>query len=211
MADLFVVRAKIVAAAISQLGVPYVYGGTTPGVGLDCSGLAQWACARAGVAVPRGSSAQFTSSGPRVAGDLAPPGCLAFFYGAPGETSRPGHVGIVTGPGQMIDAPYTGQVVRYDTFSTTPTIGPMDFWGFTDPAALIAKETDVMYLIECNDSPYGDKSWFTLAGGVAVHIPDPETLNVLNTFSVTGDVVKVPEPCSWAWLGQYVPGKDATA
>ena len=50
--NLDVVRAKIVAAAMSQLGVPYVYGGTTPGAGFDCSGLAQWCCARAGIAVP---------------------------------------------------------------------------------------------------------------------------------------------------------------
>ena len=32
----------IVAAAYSQLGVPYVWGGSTPGVGLDCSGLTQY-------------------------------------------------------------------------------------------------------------------------------------------------------------------------
>ena len=214
MADLFVVRAKIVAAAISQLGVPYVYGGTAPGVGWDCSGLAQWACARAGIAVPRGSAAQFTASGPRLGLD-APAGCLAFFYGGELGGPRPGHVGIVTGPGAMIDAPYSGTVVRYDRFSQTAVIGPMDFYGYTDPAAMTGEsETDVMYLIECNDSPYGEKSWFTLAGGVAVHIPDPPTLNVLNTFSSSGDIVKVPGVVSWAWLGQYalrVPGKDTTA
>jgi hypothetical protein len=112
----------------------------------------------------------------------------------------------------MIDAPYSGTVVRYDRFSQTAVIGPMDFYGYTDPAAMTGEsETDVMYLIECNDSPYGEKSWFTLAGGVAVHIPDPPTLNVLNTFSSSGDIVKVPGVVSWAWLGQYVPGKDATA
>jgi len=136
MTDLSVVRAKIVAAAKSQLGVPYVYGGTTPGVGLDCSGLAQWACAQAGVPIPRGSSAQWTASGPQRIGD-ALRGYLAFFYGGESPPSpRPGHVGIVTGPEEMIDAPYSGQRVRYDNFSDVQTVGPMDFWGYTDPAAL---------------------------------------------------------------------------
>jgi hypothetical protein len=111
----------------------------------------------------------------------------------------------------MIDAPFTGTVVRVDAFSETATIGPLDFWGYSDPAAMTETETDVMYLIECNDSPYGEKSWFTLAGGVAVHIPDPPTLNVLNAATENGDIVKVPGVVSWAWLSQYVPGKDTTA
>jgi hypothetical protein len=209
--NLFAVRARIVAAAISQLGVPYVWGGTAPGVGWDCSGLAQWACARAGIAVPRGSAAQFTASGPRLGLD-APPGCLAFFYGGELTGPRPGHVGIVTGPGVMIDAPYTGTMVRYDNFDQDIRFGPMTFYGYTDPAAMLNEtETDVITLLECNDSPYGEKSWFTLAGGVAVHIPDPPTLNVLNAAAGTDAVSHVPGVVSWAWLGQYVPGKDATA
>ncbi len=211
MPNLYVVRAKIVAAAKSQLGVPYVYGGTAPGAGWDCSGLAQWCCARAGIAVPRGSAAQFGASGPRLGLD-APAGCLAFFYGGETAGPRPGHVGIVVGEGRVIDAPYTGTVVRYDTFSQAATIGPMDFWGYTDPAAMDTEsEIDVMYLLECNDSPYGEKSWFTLAGGVAVHIPDPPTLNVLNAAAGTDAVSHVPGAVSWAWLSQYVPGKDTTA
>ena len=42
--------------------------------------------------------------------------------------TAPGHVGIVTGPGTMIDAPYTGQAVREETFS-----GSTDLVGFTRP------------------------------------------------------------------------------
>jgi cell wall-associated NlpC family hydrolase len=128
-------RAKIVTAAVSCLGIPYLYGGEGPPGGLDCSRLSQWCCAEAGIVIPRGSAAQFTASGPRFA-ENPPPGCLAFFYG--GETSgpRPGHVGIVVAPGRMIDAPYTGVRVRYDNFLDKATIGPMDFYGFTDPAAM---------------------------------------------------------------------------
>ena len=129
------IAAKIVEAARSQLGVPYVYGGVMPGIGFDCSGLVQWCFAQVRIWLPRGSTAQFLT-GPRVTVPL--PGMLAFFYGAPDETSRPGHVGIVSSvqPLQMIDAPYTGVDVRYDDFVARAIVGPMDFYGFTDPASV---------------------------------------------------------------------------
>lgn len=49
----------IVSAAYSQLGVPYVWGGTTPGVGLDCSGLTQYCYKQAGISIPRNTEAQY--------------------------------------------------------------------------------------------------------------------------------------------------------
>ncbi|MGH9157664.1 MAG: C40 family peptidase [Acidimicrobiales bacterium] len=49
---------RVIAAAMTQLGVPYRWGGTTPGVGFDCSGLVQWAFAQAGVTLPRTTSQQ---------------------------------------------------------------------------------------------------------------------------------------------------------
>ena len=52
------VAQTIVNAAYSQLGVPYVYGGTTAGVGFDCSGLVQYCHAVAGISLPRTSQAQ---------------------------------------------------------------------------------------------------------------------------------------------------------
>ena len=211
MTDLAAVRAKIVAAAVSQLGVPYRYGWESPGQGFDCAGLARWCCGQAGIALSGGSAYLFIHSGPSL-GEDAPPGCLAFFEGGEATGPRPGHVGIVTGQGHMIDAPYTGQVVRVDRFDQTLKYGPMAFYGYTDPAAMSGEsETDVITLLECNDSPYGAKSWFTLAGGMAVHIPDPATLNVLNAAAGTDAVSHVPGVVSWAWLGQYVPGKDTTA
>ncbi|MEJ1300673.1 NlpC/P60 family protein [Latilactobacillus sakei] len=44
--------------ALSQIGTPYVWGGSTPGVGLDCSGLVQYAYSRAGVSLGRITTAQ---------------------------------------------------------------------------------------------------------------------------------------------------------
>lgn len=105
----------------------------------------------------------------------------------------------------MIDAPYTGTVVRYDTFDQKATIGPMDFWGYTDPAAINERMRPAMLLVECNDSPYGPKSWYTIEGGLAVHVPDPATLNVLVAAGDDAIVDKVAGVVSWAWLRQYVP------
>jgi len=98
----------IVNAAESQLGVTYVWGGTNPGVGLDCSGLTQYCHRQAGISIARTSGAQggggVAVSSPQ-AGDLV---CYA------------GHVGIYIGNGQMIHAPHTGAVVRVQSVYGSP-------------------------------------------------------------------------------------------
>lgn len=94
------VAQTIVNAAYSQLGVPYVWGGTTPGVGLDCSGLTSYCHRVAGISIPRTSSAQL-ASGRRVSNPQ--PGDICW---------TPGHVAIYIGNGQMIEAPDVGQVVK---------------------------------------------------------------------------------------------------
>lgn len=211
-------RAEIVAAAKSQLGVPYVYGAEDPGVGFDCSGLAQWCCSQAGISIPRGSASQFTGSGPRITGSPIA-GMLVFFYGGESSGPRPGHVGIVTDPWMMIDAPYTGVDVRYDSFSTMPLVGPLDYWGATDPAMLASGPApvppgieigdDMITLLEVKDAPLGPNGWWTLSGGVAVHVPDPATLAVLQAGAKAGTVAQLAGQVSSAWLSQYVPAKPA--
>jgi cell wall-associated NlpC family hydrolase len=86
-----------VAAAESQIGAKYVYGGTGNG-GFDCSGLVQWAFAQAGVSLPRTSFAQY-GAGSAVSSIQA--GDLVFF-----STDGPGasHVGIATGPNSAVSA-----------------------------------------------------------------------------------------------------------
>ncbi|SEC03068.1 NlpC/P60 family protein [Rhodococcus koreensis] len=83
--------ADAVRNALSQQGVPYVWGGTSPGEGLDCSGLPQWAYGEAGVGLPR--LAQEQNVGTAVdPGDLMP-GDLAVWDG---------HVAMVIGNGQLV-------------------------------------------------------------------------------------------------------------
>jgi len=90
----------IVSAAYSQLGVPYVWGGTSPGSGLDCSGLTQYAHRVAGISIPRTSGAQL--GGGQIVSNPQP-GDICW---------TPGHVAIYIGGGQMIEAPQPGDVVK---------------------------------------------------------------------------------------------------
>ena len=100
-----------VAAALTQLGVPYVWGGETAGRGFDCSGLVQWAYAQAGVAVPRTTFGQIDIGVP-VPLDQLRPGDLIFSRSVRGgQVIDMGHVAIYAGAGQVIVAPHTGDVV----------------------------------------------------------------------------------------------------
>jgi len=90
-----------VAAAEREIGVPYVWGGTTP-AGFDCSGLVMWAYAQVGVSLPHYSGAQYEDTTHIPLADIAPGDLL--FYGPGGSE----HVAMYVGGGSMIEAPYTG-------------------------------------------------------------------------------------------------------
>jgi len=106
--------ASAFAAAQSVIGSPYVYGASGPS-SFDCSGLTSWAYAQAGVSIPRTSEAQ-ANAGTRIysESDLKV-GDLVIFYG------DYHHVGLYAGNGQVLHAPHTGAVVRYEA------IGNMTF------------------------------------------------------------------------------------
>ncbi len=101
-----------VRAALSQLGVPYRYGMSSPGRAFDCSGLTTYAWGKAGVGLPRNSRRQYNAL-PKIPKQLAQPGDL-IFTGSPIH-----HVGIYLGNGTMVHAPQTGDVVK---------IGPIRWW-----------------------------------------------------------------------------------
>jgi cell wall-associated NlpC family hydrolase len=113
------VAADAVRNALTQLGVPYVWGGTAPGVGLDCSGLTQWAYHEAGLDLPR--LAQEQDLGAAVNQNALRPGDLAVWDG---------HVAMIVGDGQMIEA---GDPIQLSAIRTTNA--GQGFQGFWRPTA----------------------------------------------------------------------------
>ena len=94
-----VIARQIVSSSMAYIGVPYVFGGTSPG-GFDCSGYVRYVFAQAGIYLPRTADAQYEMGTPISTGELRP-GDLVFFstydYGA-------SHVGIYLGDGNFINA-----------------------------------------------------------------------------------------------------------
>lgn len=109
--------AGAVRNALSQQGVPYVWGGTTPGQGLDCSGLTQWAYRDAGVEIPR--LAQEQGVGVQVSAQDLLPGDLLVWDG---------HVAMYIGNDQIVEAgdPVAVSGLRTDNMG-------MSFYGFYRP------------------------------------------------------------------------------
>ena len=103
---------KIVATAMKYLGVPYVWGGTSP-YGFDCSGLVQYVYAENGISIPRVTYSQQAAATP-VSLSALQPGDLVFW----GYSAY--HVGIYIGNGQYIHAPAPGQCVKIQSYSEYP-------------------------------------------------------------------------------------------
>jgi cell wall-associated NlpC family hydrolase len=99
----------VVGIALQYLGIPYVWGGSSPSTGFDCSGFTSYVFAQVGVYLPHHAASQY-SLGTPVAYEQLAPGDLVFFSGL-------GHVGIYIGSGQFVHAPHTGDVVRISSLS----------------------------------------------------------------------------------------------
>jgi soluble lytic murein transglycosylase-like protein len=107
--------AEVVATARKYLGVPYVWGGTDPAKGLDCSGLVQLVYQQLGVDLPRVSRDQAQEGRPVASLADAKPGDLLAF-GSPVH-----HIAIYIGDGKMIEAPRPGLSVRVSDVYETPS------------------------------------------------------------------------------------------
>ncbi len=98
----------VVGIAMRYLGIPYVYGGSTPS-GFDCSGFVMYVFAQIGVSLPHNAAAQYGYGMP-VSRSQLQPGDLVFFNGL-------GHNGIYIGNGQFIHSPHTGDVVKISSLT----------------------------------------------------------------------------------------------
>jgi cell wall-associated NlpC family hydrolase len=115
------VVATAIAYAEQQLGKPYQWGGTGPDA-FDCSGLVMMAYRTAGITIARTSEQQWATE-PKIPAAQAQPGDLVFFAGADGTPTSPGHVGLVIGHGQMIEAYATGFPIRVASYTNRDPIG----------------------------------------------------------------------------------------
>jgi len=104
--------AELAAIAPKYLGVRYVFGGSAPSVGFDCSGLVWYLGQVLGVNLPRTSSAQYDVGTPIPENELQP-GDLVFFD-TEGYAS---HVGIYMGNDEFIQAETWGTVTHYSNLS----------------------------------------------------------------------------------------------
>jgi cell wall-associated NlpC family hydrolase len=99
----------VVGIALQYLGVPYVWGGSSPSTGFDCSGFTMYVYAQVGVSLPHHAASQWNYGTP-VPYDQLAPGDLVFFSGL-------GHMGMYIGNDQFIHAPHTGDVVKISSLS----------------------------------------------------------------------------------------------
>ncbi|WP_354247950.1 C40 family peptidase [Arthrobacter sp. UYEF20] len=95
----------VVAMAKKYIGVPYVWGGTNPATGMDCSGFTQRVFKDLGIEIPRVVSDQMRQGTPVASLAEAKPGDLLVSFGGD-------HISIYLGNGKAIDAPVPGKTIQ---------------------------------------------------------------------------------------------------
>ena len=99
----------VVGTAMTLLGIPYVWGGSSLSGGFDCSGFVMYVYAQHGVSLPHHAATQYNYGTPVSRGALQP-GDIVYFNGL-------GHNGIYIGNGQFIHSPHTGDVVKISSLN----------------------------------------------------------------------------------------------
>jgi peptidoglycan DL-endopeptidase CwlO len=118
-----------VGIAERYLGVRYLWGGTNPDTGFDCSGFVRYVYEQLGVYLPHYAATQYATT-THVDPAQLEPGDLVFFEP---RADGPGHVGMYVGNDVFIEAPQTGDVVKlYHVSTEARQIG---FVGATRPGA----------------------------------------------------------------------------
>ena len=106
-------------AAVTLRGRQYVYGGwPSNGGGTDCSGMVEWSYENIGVQLARTTYAQY-SEYPVKKGTVEQPGDLLFISGSDAHGSLPGHVMMFVKPGQVFQAPETGETINFYNYDTS--------------------------------------------------------------------------------------------
>lgn len=101
----------VVKTALSQIGRPYKYGGSTP-KGFDCSGLVWWSYRQNGINIPRKTLDQ-VNTGKEIPFRLAREGDILVFK----ISFSALHTGLYVGNGQFVHSPSSGRKVRLDQIS----------------------------------------------------------------------------------------------
>ena len=123
------IGAYIVTIAERYLGVRYLWGGNNPDDGFDCSGFVQYVYAQIGVKLPHYAATQYAKT-QHIDGSEVEPGDLVFFEP---RADGPGHVGIYVGDGIFIEAPHTGDVVKFESVADEAAL--VGYVGATRPVA----------------------------------------------------------------------------
>ena len=108
---------NVIAYASNFLGTPYLWGGTSPSTGFDCSGFTQYVYAHFGISLGRTTYDQI-NDGYGVSRDALQPGDLVFF----GQGGNPTHMGMYVGNNTYIHAPRTGDVIKISSMNRSDYI-----------------------------------------------------------------------------------------